>query len=156
MKKFLMTSLVILLFPFSAFANKGVVEGAMGFMLGGDKGWQVTKAYEIKGCKVTYIQEIKQARLIIITDYDFTKANFKTAKIVNRNNKKWFSVSGDKGLQVLNGVQDGKNGDAGAAALGLPVGRTNKIEFPLMVTQDRFIKAFKDLRGQCPGKKSKY
>ena len=153
-KSFLL--LVAMLFPFSVSANNEV-EGALGFMLGGDGGWSaITQDYKVDGCKGYYVQKVATVKLTV--NFDFDKANYNSVKYEYKNNRTFFNLSGDKGLQNISALdENGKDGSAIATlSFGIPTGPTKTMAFPLLVTKDRFRKALADLKRNCPGKKSKY
>lgn len=154
MKKLL--AVLITAFPCTVLAaDNDVIEGAMGFMLGGDGGWDaVSQDYVVDGCQITYVQSYMGMKLKVT--YDFDKANYKSATTEYRDNRTWFSVSGDKGIQDLSATENGEDVSAMLPVLGLMPGKTNVITFAIFVTEDRFLNAFMDLQAQCPGKKSKY
>lgn len=156
MKRFLFIA-GLLMTPFSVAApDNDVVEGALGFMLGGDGGWaRVSNDYKVDGCRVTYVQGLYGD--VATVEYDFNKANYKSATTQFTDNRTIFSVSGDRGIQVMTAVTtDGKDASATLIALGLTPGASTTISFLMPVTEDRFLNALADLKNQCPGKKSKY
>ncbi len=58
--------------------NNQIIHEALGFMLGGDYGWDgVATEYEIDGCYITYLQDFMGMSLIAI--YDFDKAFWNSA-----------------------------------------------------------------------------
>ena len=58
MKRLLLIAVLITSSAATA-ADKEVVLGALGFMMGGDNGWSaVSDNYKADGCKVTYVQSV--------------------------------------------------------------------------------------------------
>ena len=51
--------------------NNQIINEALGFMLGGDYGWDaVATEYAIDGCYITYLQDFMGMSLIAIYDFD--------------------------------------------------------------------------------------
>ena len=134
-----------------------VVSDAVGFMLGGERGWKsFATAYKVEGCKVEYEQEFGE--LEIYRRYDFSKANYKST-VTDVGDRK-VEFSGEKGLQeaYIYNIEDGTIINDPIGWLGFPTGDSNAIKFSLTddITFSRFETAFIDLRKECPGKPSKY
>ena len=64
--------------PIYANVNENRVKEALGFMIGGDGGWESFSTFhEVKGCNVTYHQMFMGFKLIV--NYNFDKVFWKSA-----------------------------------------------------------------------------
>ena len=85
--------LLIFLKPIYANENENRVKEALGFMIGGDGGWESFSSFhEIQGCKVTYHQTFMGMKLIV--DYDFDKVVWKSASTKESEGKTFFTLNG--------------------------------------------------------------
>ncbi len=138
-------------------ANDQVIHDALGFMLGGDSGWDgVATEYQIDGCIITYIQNLMGNNLIAI--YDFDKALWNSAASqIGEDGREYFILNGNLGLQeVYLYSPDGEDVSDGLWAWGIDSGPTSLMTFPILVDISRFENAMYDLMDECPGVKSKY
>ena len=138
-------------------ANEHVIHDALGFMLGGDYGWDgVATEYEIDGCLITYVQNLMGNNLFAI--YDFNKALWNSAASqIGEDGREYFILNGNVGLQEV--YLYGPNGEDisdGLWAWGIESGPTSLMTFPILVDISRFENAMYDLIDECPGINSKY
>lgn len=138
-------------------ANDQVIHDALGFMLGGDYGWEgVAIEYQIDGCIISYVQNFMGNNLIAI--YDFDKALWNSAASqIGEDGREYFILNGNVGLQeVYLYDPNGEDISDGLWALGIESGPTSLMTFPILVDISRFENAMYDLMDECPGVKSKY
>ena len=137
--------------------NNIKVKEALGFMIGGDGGWESFSSFhEVKGCKVTYHQRFMGMKLIV--DYDFDKVVWKSASTKEREGKTFFTLNGQVGSQTLKALSLETNEDLsnGLFILGLKGGTSSQITFPILTEISRFENALIDLSEICQGIKTKY
>ncbi len=137
--------------------NNQIIHEALGFMLGGDYGWDaVATEYEIDGCYITYLQDFMGMSLIAI--YDFDKAFWNSAASqVGDDGREYFMLDGEIGLQEVYAYDEyGEDVTEGLWIFGINGGKGSLMTFPILVDISRFENAMYDLMDECPGIKSKY
>ena len=137
--------------------NDQVIHDALGFMLGGDNGWDgVATEYQIDGCIITYVQNFMGNNLIAI--YDFDKAMWNSAASqIGDDGREYFILNGNEGLQEVYAYgPEGEDVSDGLWAWGIQAGPGSMMTFPILVDISRFENAVYDLMDECPGIKSKY
>ena len=152
---FLITNL--LLKPIYANENENGVKEALGFMIGGDGGWESFSTFhEVKDCNVTYHQMFMGFKLIV--KYNFDKVFWKSASSEEIEGKRFFILDGQKGTQSIRAVNVETNEDVtnGLLIFGLVGGETSRIRFPILTDISRFKNALIDLSEICHGIKTKY
>ena len=143
--------------PIKANENVSKVREALGFMIGGDGGWESFSSFhEIQGCKVTYHQTFMGMKLIV--DYDFDKVIWKSASTKESEGKTFFILNGQVGAQTLKALSLETNEDLsnGLFIFGLIGGASSQIIFPILTEISRFENALIDLSEICQGIKTKY
>ena len=162
MKKFYLSliALIYILFLTSisnAKPNKTIVDEALGFMIGGDGGWEsFVIDYQIDGCVISYTQNFMGSTLL--ATYDFNKALWNSASSeIGDDGIEYFVLNGEKGIQeVYLYSEDGEDLSDSLLIFGISPGPSNTIIFPILVEIGRFESAMFDLMDECEGKKSKY
>mgnify|MGYP001183043107 FL=1 len=137
--------------------NYQVIHDALGFMLGGDYGWDnVATEYQIEGCMVSYVQDFMGLSLIAV--YDFDKAFWNSASSqVGEDGREYFMLDGEIGLQEVYAYDEyGDDVTEGLWIWGINGGKGTLMTFPILVDISRFENAMYDLMDECPGIKSKY
>ena len=137
--------------------NYQVIHDALGFMLGGDYGWDnVATEYQIEGCMVSYVQDFMDMNLIAI--YDFDKALWNSAASqIGDDGREYFILDGKEGLQEVYAYSnEGEDLTDGLWVFGIVGGPGTTITFPILVDISRFENAMYDLIDECPGIASKY
>ncbi len=137
--------------------NNQTIHDALGFMLGGDYGWDnVATEYQIEGCLISYVQDFMGMSLIAI--YDFDKAFWNSAvSQIGDDGREYFMLDGDLGLQEVYAFdQNGDDVTDGLWMFGIEGGQGSFMSFPILVEISRFENAMYDLMDECPGLKSKY
>ena len=140
-------------------ANENVskVKEALGFMIGGDGGWEAFSSFhKVQGCKVTYHQIFMGMKLIV--DYDFDKVVWKSASTKESEGKTFFMLNGQIGAQTLKALSLETNEDLSNSLFifGLIGGASSQITFPILTEISRFENALIDLSEICQGIKTKY
>ena len=152
---FLITNL--LLKPIHANENENGVKEALGFMIGGDGGWESFSTFhEVKGCNVTYHQMFMGFKLIV--NYNFNKVFWKSASSEEIDGKTFFILDGQIGTQSIKAINIETNEDVTNSLLifGLVGGETSRIRFPIVTDISRFENALIDLSKICQGINTKY
>ena len=137
--------------------NKSVIDEALGFMIGGDGGWEsFTIDYQVDDCVVTYSQNFMGSILSVI--YDFNKAKWNSASNeIGEDGREYFTLSGENGVQeVYLYSTEGEDLSDGLMMFGLIPGPSDLIFFPILVEISRFENAMFDLMDECKGIKSTY
>ena len=137
--------------------NDQIIHDALGFMLGGDYGWDsVATEYQIEGCLVSYVQDFMGMTLIAI--YDFDKAFWNSAASqIGDDGREYFMLDGELGLQEVYAYdENGEDITESLFFLGINGGVGSFMTFPILVDISRFENAMYDLMDECPGVKSKY
>ena len=137
--------------------NDQVIHDALGFMLGGDYGWNnVATEYQIDGCLISYVQDFMGMSLIAV--YDFDKAFWNSASSqVGEDGREYFMLDGEMGLQEVYAFDEyGDDVTEGLWIWGINGGKGTLMTFPILVDISRFENAMYDLIDECPGIKSKY
>ena len=143
--------------PINANKNDVRIKEALGFMIGGDAGWNsFATFYEVKGCKVTYHQLFLGMKLVV--NYDFDKVFWKSASSETVQTKTFFILDGQTGIQSLKAFDLKTNEDvtSGLFIFGLVGGESSRIRFPIITDISRFENAMIDLAEICGGIKTKY
>ena len=133
------------------------VKEALGFMIGGDGGWQSFSSFhEVQGCNVTYHQMFLGFKLIV--NYNFDKVFWKSASLEEIEGKTFFILDGQIGTQSIKAINVETNEDVtnGLLIFGLVGGETSRIRFPILTDISRFENALIDLSKICQGIKTKY
>ena len=162
MSKFILSliTLIYILFLSSvsnARTNNAVVDEALGFMIGGDGGWNSFAIdYEIEDCVISYTQNFMGSTLL--ATYDFNKALWNSAASeIGDDGVEYFVLNGETGVQeVYLYSEDGEDLSDGLWMFGISPGPSDTIIFPILVEISRFENAMFDLMDECEGKKSKY
>ena len=160
MKNFILLFLILIFSKFNVLYSKPndqVIHDALGFMLGGDYGWDgVAVDYQIDGCLITYVQDLMGNDVIVI--YDFEKALWNSASSqIGEDGREYFFLDGKSGLQeVYMYGPDGEDLSDGLWIYGIQAGKGTLMTFPIVVDISRFENAMYDLMDECPGVKSKY
>ena len=152
---FLITNLFLK--PIYANENEKRVKEALGFMIGGDGGWESFSTFhEINGCNVTYYQMFMGFKLIV--NYNFDKVYWKSASSEEIKDKTFFILDGQIGAQEIKAVDVETNEDVtnGLLIFGLVGGKTSRIRFPILTDISRFENALIDLSKICQGINTKY
>ena len=152
---FIITNL--LLKPIYAIENEKSVKEALGFMIGGDGGWESFSTFhEIRGCDVTYHQMFMGFKLIV--NYNFDKVFWKSASSEEIKGETFFILDGQIGTQSIKAVDVETNEDVTNSLLifGLVGGKTSRIRFPILTDISRFENALIDLSEICQGIRTKY
>ena len=152
---FLITNLFLK--PIYANENENKVKEALGFMIGGDGGWEsFSNFHEVKGCNVTYHQMFLGLRLVV--NYNFDKVFWKSASSEKIDGKTFFTLDGQIGIQSIKVINVETNEDItyGSLIFGLVGGETSRIRFPIVTDISRFEKALIDLSEICQGINTKY
>ncbi len=147
----------LLLKPIYANENEKRVKEALGFMIGGDGGWESFSTFhEINGCNVTYYQMFMGFKLIV--NYNFDKVFWKSASSEEIKGRTFFILDGQIGTQEINAVDVETNEDVTSSLLifGLVGGKTSRIRFPILTDISRFENALIDLSDICQGISTKY
>ena len=157
MKKLLLAT-ALLTASFPVLSSNDVIHDALGFMIGGDQGWSGKNNYKVEGCTASY--ELTGLYLRATVKYDFSKANYKTARYTRQGISEWFLVQGNSGVQEVSVLPVGRNGSWNRHDVidefGMLPGAQNMIGLRLKTTRARFKKALTDLKKECPGIQSKY
>ena len=143
--------------PIYANENENGVKEALGFMIGGDGGWESFSTFhEIKGCNVTYHQMFMGFKLIV--NYNFDKVFWKSASSEEIDGKTFFILDGQIGTQSIRAINIETNEDVtnGLLIFGLVGGETSRIRFPIVTDISRFENALIDLSKICQGISTKY
>ena len=143
--------------PIYANENENRVNEALGFMIGGDGGWQSFSTFhEVKGCNVTYHQMFLGFKLIV--NYNFNKVFWKSASSEEIEGKIFFILDGQIGTQSIKAINVETNEDVtnGLLIFGLVGGETSRIIFPILTDISRFENALIDLSEICQGINTKY
>ncbi len=146
-----------LLKPIYANENEKRVKEALGFMIGGDGGWESFSTFhEINGCNVTYYQMFMGFKLIV--NYNFDKVFWKSASSEEIKGETFFILDGQIGTQEIKAVDVETNEDVtnGLLIFGLVGGITSRIRFPILTNISRFENALIDLSEICQGVNTKY
>ena len=157
---FSLITLIYILFLTStsnARTNKAVVDEALGFMIGGDGGWNSFAIdYEIDDCVISYTQNFMGSTLL--ATYNFNKALWNSAASeIGDDGIEYFVLNGETGVQeVYLYSEDGEDLSDGLWMFGISPGPSDNIIFPILVEISRFENAMFDLMDECEGKKSKY
>ncbi len=152
---FLITNLFLK--PIYANENENRVKEALGFMIGGDGGWEAFSTFhEVKGCSVTYHQMFMGFKLIV--NYNFDKVFWKSASSEEIDGKTFFILDGQIGTQSIKAINVETNEDVtyGLLIFGLVGGETSRIRFPIVTNISRFENAMIDLSEICQGVNTKY
>ena len=152
-------SFIISFFSLSVNAkpNKSIIDEALGFMIGGDGGWQSFAIdYQIDDCVVSYSQNFMGS--ILVATYDFNKAYWNSAASeIGEDGTEYFILNGEVGIQeVYLYSEEGEDLSDGLLMFGLSPGPSNMIFFPIIVDISRFENAMIDLIDECEGIESKY
>ena len=143
--------------PIYANENENGVKEALGFMIGGDGGWESFSTFhEVKGCNVTYHQMFMGFKLIV--NYNFDKVFWKSASSEEIDGKTFFILDGQIGAQSIKAINVETNEDVtyGLLIFGLVGGKTSRIRFPILTDISRFENALIDLSEICQGINTKY
>ena len=143
--------------PINANENEKGVKEALGFMIGGDGGWESFSTFhEVKGCNVTYHQMFMGFKLIV--KYNFNKVFWKSASSEEIDGKTFFILDGQIGTQSIKAIKIENNEDFtnGVLIFGLVGGETSRIRFPILTDISRFENALIDLSEICHGINTKY
>ena len=143
--------------PIYANENENRVNEALGFMIGGDGGWESFSTFhEVKGCNITYHQMFLGFKLIV--NYNFNKVFWKSASSEEIEGKTFFILDGQIGTQSIKAINLETNEDVtnGLLIFGLVGGETSRIRFPIVTDISRFENALIDLSEICQGIKTKY
>ena len=90
--------------PIYANENENGVKESLGFMIGGDGGWEsFSTFYEVKGCNVTYHQMFMGFKLIV--NYNFDKVFWKSAASEEIDGKTFFILDGQIGTQSIKAIK---------------------------------------------------
>ena len=152
---FLITNLFLK--PIYANENEKRVKEALGFMIGGDGGWESFSTFhEVEGCNVTYHQLFMGFKLIV--NYNFDKVFWKSASSEEIEGKIFFILDGKIGTQSIKAINIETNEDVtnGLLIFGLVGGETSRIRFPILTDISRFENALIDLSEICKGINTKY
>ena len=152
---FLITNLFLK--PIYANENENRVNEALGFMIGGDGGWESFSTFhEVKGCNITYHQMFLGFKLIV--NYNFNKVFWKSASSEEIEGKTFFILDGQIGTQSIRAINIETNEDItnGLLIFGLVGGETSRIRFPILTDISRFENALIDLSKICQGINTKY
>ena len=152
---FFITNLILK--PVNANENENRVKEALGFMIGGDGGWEsFSTFYEVRGCNVTYHQMFMGFKLIV--NYNFNKVFWKSASSEEIEGKTFFTLDGQIGAQSIKAINIETNEDVtnGLLIFGLVGGKTSRIRFPILTDISRFENALIDLSEICQGINTKY
>ena len=152
---FLITNLFLK--PIYANENENGVKESLGFMIGGDGGWESFSTFhEVKGCNVTYHQMFMGFKLIV--NYNFDKVFWKSASSEEIDGKTFFILDGQIGTQSIKAINIETNEDVthGLLIFGLVGGETSRIVFPIITDISRFENALIDLSEICQGINTKY
>ena len=150
-------SLIFFLKPINANENEKGVKEALGFMIGGDGGWESFSTFhEVKGCNVTYHQMFMGFKLIV--NYNFDKVFWKSASSEEIDGKTFFILDGQTGTQSIKAINVETNEDVtyGLLIFGIVGGETSRIRFPIVTDISRFENALIDLSEICQGINTKY
>ena len=137
--------------------NQSIIDEALGFMIGGDGGWQSFSIdYQVEDCVVTYTQDFMGSTLV--ATYDFNKAYWNSASSeIGEDGTEYFILNGEIGVQeVYLYSEEGEDLSDGLFMFGLSPGPSNMIFFPIIVEINRFEKAMVDLMYERKGLESKY
>lgn len=137
--------------PFENDTDDGALRDAYGFMLGGDKGWDVADRFDIKSCIVRYSTDVGPVRVVITHDLNRVQWKSASVKLVDGQLNFYVSCQGDC-LEQRGYTDDPKM----AQSFLLDEVTQDFIQFPLLVSRDRFERALTDVTERCPGAKSKY
>ena len=140
-----------------AYENENGVKEALGFMIGGDGGWESFSTFhEVKGCNVTYHQMFMCFKLIV--NYNFNKVFWKSASSEEIDGKTFFILDGQIGAQSIKAINVETNEDVtyGLLIFGLVGGETSRIRFPIVSEISRFENALIDLSEICQGVNTNY
>ena len=143
--------------PIYANENENGVKEALGFMIGGDGGWESFSTFhEVKGCNVTYHQMFMGFKLIV--NYNFDKVFWKSASSEEIEGKTFFILDGQVGTQSIKAFNVETNEDVTNSLLifGLVGGETSRIRFPILTDISRFENALIDVSEICKGIYTKY
>ena len=143
--------------PIYANENENGVKEALGFMIGGDGGWESFSTFhEVKGCNVTYHQMFMGFKLIV--NYNFDKVFWKSASSEEIEGKTFFILDGQIGAQSIKAINVETNEDVtnGLLIFGLEGGETSRIRFPILTDISRFENALINLSAICQGINTKY
>ena len=143
--------------PIYANENENGVKEALGFMIGGDGGWESFSTFhEVKACNVTYHQMFMGFKLIV--NYNFDKVFWKSASSEEIDGKTFFILDGQIGTQSINAINVETNEDVtnGLLIFGLIGGASSQIILPILTEISRFEKALIDLSEICQGIDTKY
>ena len=143
--------------PIFANENENRVKEALGFMIGGDGGWESFSTFhEVEGCNVTYHQLFMGFKLIV--NYNFDKVFWKSASVEEIEGKTFFILDGQIGTQSIKAINTETNEDVtnGLLIFGLEGGETSRIRFPILTDISRFENALIDLSEICNGINTKY
>ena len=157
---FLLSILLIInlfLKPIYANENENGVKEALGFMIGGDGGWESFSTFhEVKGCNVTYHQMFMGFKLIV--NYNFDKVFWKSASSEEIDGKIYFILDGQIGTQSIKAINVETNEDVtnGLFIFGLVGGETSRIRFPIVTDISRFENALIYLSEICQGVNTKF
>ena len=138
--------------PIYANENENRVKDALGFMIGGDGGWESFSTFhEVKGCYVTYHQMFLGFKLII--NYNFDKVFWKSASSEEIEGKTFFVLDGQIGTQSIKAINVETNEDVTNSLLvfGLVGGEASRIRFPILTDISRFENTLIDLSEICKG-----
>ena len=110
----------------------------------------------MKGFNVTYHQLFLGMKLVV--NYDFDKVFWKSASSENVQNKTFFILDGQIGVQSLRAFDLKTNEDltSGLFIFGLAGGESSRIRFPIITDISRFENAMIDLSEICGGINTKY
>ena len=134
---FLITNLFLK--PIYANENEKRVKEALGFMIGGDGGWESFSTFhEVEGCNVTYHQLFMGFKLIV--NYNFDKVFWKSASSEESEGKTFFILDGQISTQSIKAINIEINEDVtnGLLIFGLVGGETSRIRFTILIDISRF------------------
>ena len=146
-----------------------IVEEAVGFMLGGDDSWSNYPRYSVDGCIVKHDEPAQAIGMAVGLGvmqlqkfsfrWDFNKAKWSSSSYTYDN---MWTVKGSEGFSLVRGFDD-KSNDISEDLYyyidilgGGDLFNSTVIKLPVITSQDRFEKALRKLKKECPGIKSDY